>query len=1119
MNPTIGKLDNELIFDIEHILMNYFKMNNFNSNCLKDTNIQISQNIVQNIQNSNLFSNSNEFATNYFLTLTKKENAINFLKPIISSYPNSEIALFLTVILNQHVIEISQDLNVSPELFQKYKTDILSLYQEVLPKQRKAKLLENISASITVLIIIGFQGQWCNGVDQLLSAARENNGNTENNLIAALILSNVDNIYTKIEDKIENKSSNLILNLFDTYSVVINEYIKFLIQNTFSGKPENYVNGDLYKAFIGIILCSKYFKINVIKIHGFLEFIINNIFYVDINQDFIMQICELFDTAFVSLPNDELKYNYNSFKLNDFIRFIQEIPKNEDFQEIIKCIKLIDNMKNFYKDKNINEIRNNPKDMQILFASCNIFNSICENYGYIFLIPELDTIIQGIFSYFINLPISKINQLLLSSLNDLFSLSQNNYKFENYDINIRQEKMKQFNDFLYMIQNSVLQYMKLSDEELNTFNIELNNKNIVLNSVNFNKFVDAVLKMNINDDEKNDLIENSDEFYNNIFDIINNFFCGKDYCDKLLEFFKISKNNQDFSTIHGLMNIFRVLNFGIINYYPDTFYNLLDYIFQNKEIFFQNKRFIFQFLDLLYKIYINIAKNKQYLNLVLESLLSNNIIKNLKCEIINQAIIILINKLVLTSYQTYKLNEDEDDLKQKLTNEENKTALDNIFNILSQFLLENLPTLNHFYLYKIIDAFYHSLFLNITLNITNKESIYTASEKLFYEANQMYNNANKNSDYIIKYLFIIWAILKNVGKENRDALFNLLNNKNDPSYNPSLSYLANIQKNILNIINLNNNGNFNQNIFNSIILILNSLISFLKEKAIVYFDYFNQIISSILSMNQKYVKIYSLTYNLYTQIFNYNQNSEKYNMISQIGFDILNSINIVYNNIQGEDETVYLANKQLEFLIIYIQKSPFFINNLNKEIFILTLNNIINIFDKTNYVEFSINFMNFFKIISDLSINSNVFESLLKNNFVEKLIKTIIGHIQYFNASYTKCAQNCFEIFKNCIKGGMLEKFHIALNDIYNDKELIEVIIKYVNYLNNCMNTKKNVTYKKITEFISDLSELYYAKNKKRNEFVKKYENELNKTLDSQVNMKKIKVDINMPIYNDLYGK
>ena len=288
MNPAIEKLDNELILDIDHIFMNYLKMNNFNFNCLKDTNIHISQNAIQNMQIQDLISKSNEFATNYFLALTKKEKAIDFLNPIIYNYPNSEISLFLTVILNQHVIEISQDLNLSSELFQKYKNDILSLYRKVLPKQRKPKLLENISASITVLIIIGFQGQWCNGIDQLITAAKENNGNTENNLIAALILSNIDNIFLKLEDKIENKSSNLILTLFDTYSLVINNYIKFLIQYSFSGNQEDYVNGDLYKAFIGIILCSKYFKINAIQIHGLLEFIINNIFYIDNNQDLIM---------------------------------------------------------------------------------------------------------------------------------------------------------------------------------------------------------------------------------------------------------------------------------------------------------------------------------------------------------------------------------------------------------------------------------------------------------------------------------------------------------------------------------------------------------------------------------------------------------------------------------------------------------------------------------------------------------------------------------------------------------------------------------------------------------------------------------------------------------------
>ena len=1117
MEPIIEKLDNELIFDTEHIIMNYFKMNNFNLDCLKDTNIQISKNIIPINENPELISNSSKFSSNYFLALSKKENIIDLLSPIISNYPNSEIGLFLTIILNQHVIDISLNLNLSNELFQKYKNGVLSLYHNVLQKQKKSKLLENICASITVLIIIGFQGQWCNGVDQLISAAKENNGNTENNLIAALILSNVDNIYSKLKDKIENKSSNLILTLFDTYSYVINDYIKFLIQHSFSGEKENFVNGDLYKAFIGIILCSKYFKINVIQIHGFLEFIINNIFYIDINHDFIVQICELFDITF-SLPNDKLKYNYNNFASNDFIHFIQEIPKNEDFQEIIKCIKLIENMKNFYMNKNIIDIKNNAKDIQILFASCNIFNSICENYGYIFLIPGLDNIIQEIYSYFINLPISEINKLLLSSLDDLFSLCQNNYKFENYDTNIRQEKMKQLNNFLYMIQNSVLEHMKLSNDVLNTFDININNKNLVLNSINLSKYIDEILKSNINDDEKIDLIENSEDFYNNIFDIIDNFFSGKDYCNKLMEFFKISTNNKDFSTIYGLMNIFKMLNFRIVNYYPNTFYDLIDFVFQNKEIFLVNKRFILQFIDLLHKIYIEIAKNIKYLNLVLENLINNNIIKSLNCDKTTEIIIILVNKLILTSYQTYKLNEDEDDYKSKLINDENKAALNNIFNLISNYLLDNLHILNHFYIYKIIDAFYNSLFFNIKLNINNKDSIFITTEKLFIEANQLYLKADNNSYKIIKYLFIIWSIIKNIGKENREALLYLLNNKNDPSYNTSLSYLANIQNNILNIINLNNKGNFNINLINSDILVCNTLISIFKEKIIDYFDYFNQIISLIISINPKYSKIYSLTYNLYTQIFTYNQNSEKYNMISQIGYDILNSINNIYDTIQGEDETVYLANKQLEFLILYIQKSPYFINNLNKDIFIQSINNIINIFDKTNHVEFSINYINFFKIISDISINNNVFENIIKNNFIEKIIKTIIGHIQYFNASYTRCMNNSFEIFKNCIKGGMEEKFAIALNDIYNDKEITEVIIKFVNFLKNNNSMKKNDVDKKMNEFVSDLNELFYAMNKKRNDFVKKYENEINNN-NNDGEMRKYKVNLNLPIYNDLIPK
>lgn len=51
MNPqsqsfTISAIDDELIYDTNHILMNYLKMNNFSPNCFSETNIQISKSIL-----------------------------------------------------------------------------------------------------------------------------------------------------------------------------------------------------------------------------------------------------------------------------------------------------------------------------------------------------------------------------------------------------------------------------------------------------------------------------------------------------------------------------------------------------------------------------------------------------------------------------------------------------------------------------------------------------------------------------------------------------------------------------------------------------------------------------------------------------------------------------------------------------------------------------------------------------------------------------------------------------------------------------------------------------------------------------------------------------------------
>lgn len=1113
MNSTLESIDNELIFDTKHIIMNYLKMNNFNPDCLKDTNIQISNNIYSNKNNSEFISSSNKFASKYFLELSTKDNIIDLFAPLISNYPNSELGLFLAVLLQKHVIDISHSLNSSDDLFKKYQKDILSIYNNVLPQKKKQKLLENICASITVLIIIGFQGQWANGIDQLISAAKIMEGKTENNLIAELILSNIDHIFTQLEKKLDKKSSDFILSLIDSYSYVVKDYICFLIQNSFSGDKQNFVNGDLFKAFIGVIRCFKYFKINIIQIHGFLDFLINCISYIDDNQTFITEICDLFDDIFKS-PDKVLKYDYdNNFKLAEFNKFLIDIQKNEDFQEISKCIKLIHNVKNYYSTKEINEIKNNPKDMQILFASCNIFNSICENYGYIFILPEIDDIVQDIHFYFINLPIFKISQILLSSLNDFVYLSQNNYKFENYDDNIRENKKNKLNEFLYTVQNSVLQNMKLGKEELN---INTNNKSdrVMENWLHLDPYMSELLKSNINDDEKSNFIENSKAFYEDIFNIISNLFDINDYCDKLCKYLLSSTEAGDYITIDCLMNIFNQLYMEIITEKPDIIINMIDFIIKKKDILFKSNRFVLQFFKLIYNVSIQISKNVTLLNSILETLINNNIIKELKCEILNNINIILINRLCLYSYQNYKLSEDDNPLSV------NNKDLNNLFNLLSKFLLDNLQTLNHFYLSKLVDAFYSSLFYNIKLNVINQDSIYSATEKLLTEVNQLYNQSNITINNLLKYIYLLWVIIKNIGIENKDALFNLLN-KADPFYKESQSYLTMIQNNIINIINSSNNGNFNENIMDAIIILNTTLIAILKEKVSQHFDYFNKIISLIVSINQKYIRIYSLTYSLYSQIFCFNSGSEVFNNISKIGFDILNSMNSIYANLKDDNEKVLLASNQTEFMLLYFQKSTDFINNLNlkMEIFIQSLNNIINLFDKSNQRNFAINFTSLIKLIVDLSLKNNMIGNVLSENFVEKITKIIINNIQYFEKFNFICIQNCYNIFSNLVGTPMEEKFCAGLNDIYNDKELISIILKFINYLKNNKDMRKNEMDKKIREFFKDLSELCYAMYQKRNEFIKKYDDIMNTIIVNEENMRSIKVNLNSEIHMNLFAQ
>ena len=76
-----------------------------------------------------------------------------------------------------------------------------------------------------------------------------------------------------------------------------------------------------------------------------------------------------------------------------FIEFLNTVVNHNDFNEIKNCIELLLNVKNYYINKKI-DINSDAKDLQILFTSCNIFSSLCENFSYVFFIVLCLLIIQ-----------------------------------------------------------------------------------------------------------------------------------------------------------------------------------------------------------------------------------------------------------------------------------------------------------------------------------------------------------------------------------------------------------------------------------------------------------------------------------------------------------------------------------------------------------------------------------------------------------------------------------------------------------------------------------------------------------------------------------------------------
>ena len=1104
MNPQsqsleVTKIDDELIYDIDHILMNYLKLNLFSSQCFSDTTIQISSSIKNTSLTQEQIQSYNKFATKYFTLFKAHEEVVDILSYLISNYPNSNFGLFLSSILNNHIIDNAQKLDNSPEKFEKYKNNLFKIYHSILQGNKKQKVLEFICSSITVLIIIGVNGNWKNGLEQLISAAKETGkgGDLGNLLMATLIISNIHNIFDKLKENLSIKNSENILAYIKINSNIITQLTEFIITEAFKGCPnEKYINTPLFKSFIGIVQSFKYFDLNIIKMHGFIEFLIKCLSFIDINQELILQICDIFQYTFSDKNNIGLIYPTNSeLNLNNFIEFLNYICNHKDFQEIKKCIELIMNVKNYYSSKDINEIKSDEKHIQILFASCNIFSSLIENYGYIFFLPGIDSIVEEIYFYFINLPLLRISQILLGSMKQIMFYIHYGYKFNNYnngESNGQNEKLSKFNSFLYKVHNSVFQNMKLSS--LNEYNnINFDSFSLSKNDLRLDKNILELLKSSIDNDEKINYNDNVAEFYENLYEILNDLYEIKDFCNKLCQYLKSSIENNDLITIDCIFSVINKFSFRLNYDMPDIIFNMIDFLLNDENhqnvSLLVNYRYSLQLISLILNMKFHICSNKIYLNLIVKNFIS----QKYDIEVMNLIVLNFISKIIIVSYQTHKNNN-----KKELT-ENDKNAMTNLFDVISQYLIKNMQFMNHVYLLKIVDSLFTSCFFNIYLSIYNNDIISNIMVNLLKSGNQLFNSAIKSNDknnLYLKYIYLIYGIIKNVSNENSQMLIELFEkiepNPNNSNELQNITYIKNIENNLMSIINdcSEKKSSYDKNIIDSVINLCVLILKSLKNDIIKYYNDFSGIISILHQMNPSNVKVFELSINLYKNILTFCKNDPKFNEVSELFFDILNVMNSKFNLV-SEDNKILLSKNICEYIILYLTKVPLIVSqiadkdNQSNSVFSFGFNELINVFENDDNDDYNLIFTNLLKALCE----NNIIFNLYIKDYVIRLSSAIISHLQNFKNNSNSCIHNYFIILKY-FSTYFKEQFNTTLKRIFdNDAQIIYVIEKYFdcvrfkNYNNLEPSIKDNNK-----SFLKEIGELMYAIDKKKIDFVSKFD-------------------------------
>lgn len=498
-----------------------------------------------------------------------------------------------------------------------------------------------------------------------------------------------------------------------------------------------------------------------------------------------------------------------------------------------------------------------------------------------------------------------------------------------------------------------------------------------------------------------------------------------------------------------------------------------------------------QFKELDILLFLKINKNIIYIS----KYLKNNILLIKEIDIYEKNIIISdttknnINQnkiLIIDLYKKYKyhniklLNELEEELLNNINLKEN---YNNIFDIVSEYLLKHIDTINFYnklikYIYK-LDLIDLTKIFNKINYINNKIKIDILQKNLKH--NNIKYNINKNLFNNNQLYNSNYYQIKNI---------KLLNNYNTFTYIKTYKNLSDVFQKVLNI---NKYSNILNTDYKKISEIINLYYKIDKENIIIVLinsniDNILYNLSLLLDQNKKIESnsgINDLYINKTQTILTKSELTNNLIDSRQIYLSNINNITIIHNKL------LYNKNK-LD-------------NNTLSELYntnVLLINNIQN-----NYITFSNNIHDFIKLrdIEFLLLNESNYNIENYNSIINH---EIINKINTFNIydKYNENIKKSYNVYSNI---NHIEFKNILINKIKsiklkinreNKEKIINLILQYINIeLFNYINKSTNITLDSEIYFIY-LSNINSLLNKIKKDILDNYNDQLLINIDNIIN-------------------